>query len=47
MTRRVASNVVTEQLAGVSGRVEDVVQVGVAATQRVGTLAKDRISAIA
>jgi hypothetical protein len=41
------SNVVTEQLAGVSGRVEDVVQVGVAATQRVGTLAKDRIAAIA
>jgi hypothetical protein len=40
-------NVVTEQLAGVSSRVEDVVQVGVAATQRVGTLAKDRISAIA
>ena len=40
-------NVVTGQLAGVSGRVEDVVQVGVAATQRVGTLAKDRISAIA
>jgi hypothetical protein len=41
------SNVVTEQLAGVSGRVEDAVQVGVAATQRVGTLAKDRIAAIA
>jgi hypothetical protein len=41
------SNVVTEQLAGVSGRVEDVVQVGVAATQRVGTIAKDRIAAIA
>ena len=39
------SNVVTEQLAGVSGRVEDVVQVGVAATQRVGTIAKDRIGA--
>ena len=41
------SNVVTEQLAGVSGRVEDAVQVGVAATQRVGTLAKERIGAIA
>ena len=41
------SNVVTEQLAGVSGRVEDVVQVGVAATQRVGTIAKERIGAIA
>ena len=31
------ANVVTEQLAGVSGRVEDVAQVGVAAAQRVGT----------
>ena len=41
------SNVVTEQIAGVSGRVEDVVQVGVAATQRVGSIAKDRIAAIA
>jgi len=41
------SNVVTGQIAGVSGRVEDVVQVGVAATQRVGTLAKERIGALA
>ena len=41
------SNVVTGQIAGVSGRVEDVVQVGVAATQRVGTIAKERIAAIA
>ena len=40
-------NVVTGQLSGVSGRVEDVVQVGVAATQRVGTLAKERISTLA
>ena len=37
-------NVVTEQLAGVSNRVEEAVQVGVAAAQRVGTLAKDRIA---
>jgi hypothetical protein len=41
------SNVVTEQLAGVSGRIEDVAQVGVATAQRVGSLAKDRIAAIA
>ena len=41
------SNVVTGQIAGVSGRVEDVVQVGVAATQRVGTIAKERIGAFA
>jgi hypothetical protein len=40
-------NVVTDQLAGVSGRIEDVAQVGVATAQRVGTLAKDRIAAIA
>jgi hypothetical protein len=40
-------NVVTEQLSGVSNRVEEVAQVGVAAAQRVGTLAKDRITAIA
>jgi len=40
-------NVVTGQLAGVSGRLEDVAQVGVATAQRVGTLAKDRIAAIA
>ena len=31
----------------VSNRVEEAVQVGVAATQRVGTLAKDRIAALA
>jgi hypothetical protein len=41
------SNVVTGQLAGVSGRIEDVAQVGVATAARVGTLAKDRIAAIA
>ena len=40
-------NLVTGQLAGVSGRIEDVAQVGVATAQRVGTLAKDRITAIA
>ena len=40
-------NIVTGQLAGVSGRIEDVAQVGVATAQRVGTLAKDRIAAIA
>jgi len=41
------NNVVSEQIAGVSTRVENVAQVGVAAAQRVGTLAKDRIAAIA
>jgi hypothetical protein len=41
------NNVVTGQIAGVSGRLEDVAQVGVATAQRVGTLAKDRIAAIA
>jgi hypothetical protein len=40
-------NVVTEQLSGVSNRVEEVAQVGVAAASRVGTIAKDRITAIA
>ena len=40
-------NVVTEQLSTVSNRVEEAVQIGVAATQRVGTLAKDRIAALA
>ena len=40
-------NVVTEQLSGVSNRVEEVAQVGVAAASRVGTIAKDRIAAIA
>jgi hypothetical protein len=40
-------NVVTEQLSTVSNRVEEAVQVGVAATQRVGTIAKDRIAALA
>src|SRR4051794_39641777 len=40
-------NVVTSQLAGVSGRIEDVAQVGVAPAQRVGTLAKARLTAIA
>ena len=40
-------NVVTDQLSTVSNRVEEAVQVGVAATQRVGTLAKDRIAALA
>jgi hypothetical protein len=40
-------NVVTGQISGVSNRVEEVAQVGVAAAQRVGTLAKDRIAAIA
>ena len=37
----------TEQLSGVSNRVEEVAQVGVAAASRVGTIAKDRIAAIA
>src|SRR4051794_11230072 len=41
------NNVVTEQLAGVSSRVEEAAQVGVAAASRVGTLAKDRIAALA
>jgi hypothetical protein len=40
-------NVVTDQLSTVSNRVEEAVQVGVAATQRVGTIAKDRITALA
>jgi hypothetical protein len=40
------SNVVTEQLAGVSGRIEDVAQVGVATATRVGTIAKDRVTAL-
>ncbi|HET6547410.1 MAG TPA: hypothetical protein VFG79_03060, partial [Solirubrobacter sp.] len=40
-------NVVTDQFTGVSNRVEEAVQVGVAAAERVGTLAKDRIAAIA
>jgi hypothetical protein len=40
-------NLVTEQLAGVSNRVEEAVQVGVAATQRVGSIAKERITALA
>ncbi|MDA0179131.1 hypothetical protein OJ997_02395 [Solirubrobacter phytolaccae] len=39
-------NVVTEQLAGVSSRVEGVAQVGVATVSRVGTLAKDRVTAL-
>jgi hypothetical protein len=39
-------NAVTEQLAGVSGRVEDAVQAGVAATQRVGTFAKERVTSL-
>jgi hypothetical protein len=37
-------NVVTSQLAGVSTRVENVVQVGVAAAERVGTIAKGAVS---
>jgi len=40
-------NVVTDRLAGVSGRVEGVVQTGVAAAERVGTLAKDRVTSLA
>jgi hypothetical protein len=40
-------NLVTEQLAGVSTRVEGVVQTGVAAAERFGTLAKERVSALA
>jgi hypothetical protein len=40
-------NVVTDQLSTVSNRVEEAVQVGVAATQRVSTIAKDRIAALA
>jgi hypothetical protein len=40
------SNVVTEQLAGVSGRIEDVAQVGVATATRVGSIAKDRVTAL-
>jgi hypothetical protein len=41
------NNVVTGQLSGVSTRVEEAVQVGVAATQRVSTIAKERIGALA
>jgi hypothetical protein len=40
-------NVVTAQLSGVSNRVEEAVQVGVAAAERVGTIAKERITALA
>jgi hypothetical protein len=40
-------NVVTQQLAGVSNRVEGAVHVGVAAAERVGTIAKDRITSLA
>ncbi len=40
------SNVVTEQLAGVSSRVEGVAQVGVATASRVGTIAKERVTAL-
>jgi hypothetical protein len=40
-------NPVTGQIAGVSGRVEDIAQVGVATAQRVGSIAKERIAAIA
>ena len=47
MTRSRRGNVVTERLAGVSGRVEGAVQIGVAAAERVGTLAKERVAAIA
>lgn len=36
-------NVVTSQLAGVSTRVENVVQVGVAAAERVGTIARSAL----
>jgi len=39
-------NVVTSQLTGVSNRVEEVAQVGVAAATRVGTLAKDRVASL-
>jgi hypothetical protein len=39
-------NVVTEQLAGVSSRVENVAQVGVAAANRVSTIAKDRVTSL-
>ncbi|HEX6021743.1 MAG TPA: hypothetical protein VFZ00_07085 [Solirubrobacter sp.] len=38
--------IVTDQLSTVSHRLEEAVQVGVAATQRVGSLAKDRIAAL-
>ena len=41
------NNVVTDRLATVSGRVEDVVQTGVAAAERVGTLVKERVAALA
>ena len=37
----------TSQIAGVSNRVEEVAQVGVAAATRVGTLAKERVTALA
>jgi hypothetical protein len=40
-------NVVTAQLAGVSSRVESVVQIGVVAAERVGNLAKERVTALA
>ena len=39
-------NVVTEQLAGVSSRVEGVAQVGVATVSRVGSIAKERVTAL-
>ena len=39
-------NVVTEQIAGVSSRVEGVTQIGVAAANRVGTIAKERVTAL-
>jgi hypothetical protein len=41
------STVVTDRLAGVSGRVENVVQTGVATAERLGSLAKDRVSTLA
>jgi hypothetical protein len=40
-------NVVTANLAGVSTRVEEAAQIGVAAATRVGTIAKDRIASLA
>jgi|GEM_PF-4084336 len=39
-------NVVTEQLAGVSSRVENVAQVGVAAANRVSSIAKERVTSL-
>jgi hypothetical protein len=40
------SNIVTAQLAGVSNRVEDAAQFGIASGARLATVAKDRVTAL-